>query len=124
MKKNNGFTLVELVITVIIIGILATMITGNYIRTVEREGRATEAREVLNRAYVGYQRLVMDEEPIASPPQWQDLGMPDPNTMLGAHFSYSFWTPTILGASRIGDSTKWLSINLTSGNIATASYYN
>jgi type II secretory pathway pseudopilin PulG len=115
--------LIELVVTVIIIGFLVTMITGKYIRTIEREGRATEARGVLNRAYAGYQRLVIDEEPIAGLPQWQDLGMPDPSAMVGTHFAYSFLTPTTLRAIRTGDATKWLEIDLTTGTIATASYY-
>ncbi|MDD5166866.1 MAG: prepilin-type N-terminal cleavage/methylation domain-containing protein [Candidatus Omnitrophica bacterium] len=45
--KDKGFTILELVIVVIIVGILATVGPVQYTRTIERRGRAAEARTIL-----------------------------------------------------------------------------
>ncbi len=46
MKKRKGFTLIELMVVVIVVGILAALGTGNYLRVVEKS-RGAEARKVL-----------------------------------------------------------------------------
>lgn len=46
MRSRKGFTLLELVIVIIILGVLATLGIGQYARMIER-ARGGEAREVL-----------------------------------------------------------------------------
>lgn len=45
-KNNNGFTLVEMVVVVVIIGILASIGIPTYHKAVEK-GRSAEARQIL-----------------------------------------------------------------------------
>ena len=46
MKRNSGFTLLELIVVLIIIGILGTFGFVQYTRTIEK-GRAAEAKSIL-----------------------------------------------------------------------------
>lgn len=46
MKRNSGFTLIELVVVIIIVGILAAMGFTQYTKMVEK-GRTAEAKSVL-----------------------------------------------------------------------------
>ena len=129
VKKETGFTLIEVVITAVIIGILAGAVLTNYARVVEKEAKSVEAREVLNKAYAGYQRLLMDDEPIGggNPVSWGRFGMSDPNGNAGRFFNYDILpnlnNPTRVRAERIGDTSKWLEIDISSGALTTASFY-
>lgn len=46
MLRKKGFTLIEIMVVVIIVGILAALATGNYGKLVEK-GRGAEARKIL-----------------------------------------------------------------------------
>ncbi len=45
--NKKGFTLIELMVVVIIVGILASLAVGNYSRVVEK-GRAAEAKKIMS----------------------------------------------------------------------------
>lgn len=126
-KITKGFTLIEILIAVIIIGILSSVAFPRITWLVERS-KGAEAREVLYKAYAGYQRLLIDEEPIGglNPLTWTRMGMSDPNTMAGRFFDYTLFppgNPNRVDAERIGDSSKWVRIDLSSGCLTRTSPY-
>jgi prepilin-type N-terminal cleavage/methylation domain-containing protein len=93
MKRHPGFTLMELTVAIIIFGVLASLTANAYISVVER-GRWTGAREVLLKAYSGYQRALDDENPVVNNATfWTQLGMSNPNTMPGLKFVYTIVNP-------------------------------
>ena len=93
MKKTRGFTLIELTVAIVIIGILAALTANAYVAMVER-GRWAEAREVLLKAYAGYQRASDDGNPVANNATlWTQWGMSDPNAMPGTKFAYAAVNP-------------------------------
>ena len=132
MKRRKGFTLTEILVTVIIIGVLASVTISKYTWVIERS-RASEATEVLLTAYAGVRRLIIDGEEYGPPQPWQHslswtrLGMSDPNAMPNAYFSYSF-KPNLpnarrINATRVSDNTKSLEIDLATGVITKTSPY-
>jgi prepilin-type N-terminal cleavage/methylation domain-containing protein len=93
MKKRSGFTLIELTVTLVVLGILASLSVNAYISMVER-GRWVEARATLLQSYAGYHRAVSDEKPllvadVGTAAFWTKLGMSDPNTMANRKFNYT-----------------------------------
>ena len=77
MKRRKGFTLTEILVTVIIIGVLASVTISKYTWVIER-GRGAEAREVLLKSYAGFRRLMIDSETVnvSFPLSWT-RGLPD-----------------------------------------------
>ncbi len=127
MKTKSGFTLIEMIIVVVIIGILATVAVIKY-EDLTDVGRAVEARSILYRAYAGYQKLMIDGEQINATNQltWARMALVNPNTLSDRHFEY-YISPDGINPNRIEaarryrngtiDSTKWLSIDLSTGNL-------
>ena len=89
MKK--GFTLIELIIVIIIIGVLASLGLGQYVKVVEK-GRAAEARMILGTlrtAEIAYYTEFQTYESVGN------LGVSAPASCLSTHFfSYSCTTGT------------------------------
>jgi prepilin-type N-terminal cleavage/methylation domain-containing protein len=127
MKICKGFTLVEIIIVVIVLGILASVAGVQYTKVVERS-RGAEAKQVLLTAYAGYQRKVADEEPVPVGwgqvnGRWDRLGMSTPSA---TYFSYE-WSnqggnPRIT-ALRVGDSAKNITVYLANGTLVVTPPY-
>lgn len=120
MKNRSGFTLIEISVTVVIIGILAVIGTAKYTAAVERS-RGAEAKEVLMKMYAGYQRLVVEGES-TSGLTWARLGMSDPNADARRYFDYTI-VGVIGGATRRTGASKWMNINLTTGVMNHSGHY-
>ena len=127
-KKICGFTLIEILSTVIIIGVLASLAIPSYLWVVERS-RSAEAKEILCNMFACFHRLKIDDEwfDATHPINWSRCGMSDPNTLSTRYFNYTFLpdenTPETGRAQRINDPNKWLEINLSSGDLTKSVHY-
>ena len=81
MMRREGFTLLEALTTVIVIGILASIAIPNYRRTVER-GYWQEAQDMLMTIYYGERSYFLMNNAYTNTGGWETIGMADPN--LGA----------------------------------------
>lgn len=129
MKIGKGFTLIEMIVVVIVLGILVSIVGVQYSKIVERS-RGAEARQVLLTAYAGYQRRVADEESVAwgqicqgGAGRWEKLGMSTPSV---TRFTYSCsntgGNPRFI-ALRVGDSNKNMTIDLETGDLVMTAPY-
>lgn len=127
MSRKEGFTLVEIIVVAIIIGILATTAFSKITWVVER-AKGAEASEVLLKAYGGYKRIMSDEECISvtSPLNWSRLGMSDPNVNSRRNFDYTIDdlnNPTYARAVRRTNSSMWMCISFADGHITKTRPY-
>jgi prepilin-type N-terminal cleavage/methylation domain-containing protein len=84
--KKNAFTLIELMITVMVIAVLVSIAIPNYINTVER-ARAREARATLQAmraaelSYSAERRsfIALPNNNNANDPNWEAVGLVNPN---------------------------------------------
>jgi prepilin-type N-terminal cleavage/methylation domain-containing protein len=72
LKLNKGFTLIELSIVIVIVGILATVAVAHY-RQVFEKGRAEEAKQNLWEIRVAWGQYVMDHRDALS--DFSDLAL-------------------------------------------------
>lgn len=127
IKKNSGFTLIEIIVVVIIVGVLAALAIPNYRAVVDRT-KIAEAKSVLLHGYAGYQRLIFDNEPIDASNQlnWSRMGMPNADTMTNRYFDYSIRpnanNPTSLRATFIRDNTKYVQVSLSDGTLTVVNF--
>ena len=91
--KKNGFTLMELMLTVIVIAILVSIAIPNYINTVER-AKAREARATLESMRAAEQTYASERrEMIAlggNPNEWTLVGLEDPHANNRRSWDYAF----------------------------------
>jgi len=59
MRKSSGFTLMEMIVVIVLLGVFAAMVVPKVTTMVERS-RAAEATEVLTKIYAGRLRLLDD----------------------------------------------------------------
>ena len=97
MTNNSGFTLLEIIIVIIIVGVLASLALPRFFSTVEYS-RSTEAltaiatiRQSIERCYLQSQNGYADCTDFDT-----DLDIEDPQDSPGAHFTYLI-TPTAAG---------------------------
>lgn len=129
VRNLKGFTLIEMIVVVAIIGVLASIALPTYYTTVER-ARGAEARGVLLHCYGAYQRMVIekqaDNQPIPNPVTWANMSMTDPNGN-SRYFSYSFLpsatNPTLINATRQGVPSQYLYVYLNNGTIVATKPY-
>jgi type IV pilus assembly protein PilE len=128
VNKKVGFTLIEILITVVIIGVLASVSITRYSSVLERS-RGAEATEVLLKSYAGYRRLMIDSEIVNSsvPLTWTRLGMSDPNTPANRFFNYTILpnvnNPTSVLANTTRTGGGWLQVDLNTGQITKSNIY-
>ena len=127
MRKNTGFTLLEICIALAVMGILVVAASRAAIQYVEKS-RAAEAYEVLSKCYRGIQVLREEDEEISAthPITWSRLGMSNPNLEAERFFDYSTINndgdPIWMYADRIGTS-GWVRISLSTGQIEKSAEY-
>ena len=103
ISSKKGFTILELIIVIIIVGVLASLALPRFFKLIERS-RVTEAlvnigviRQAMERCgymhtcsfgpeYTNYRGCVLDFPPGV---QNNTLNIDDPNNSPGAHFTYS-----------------------------------
>lgn len=80
-----GFTLLELIVVVVIIGILATLGTTQYSRVVEK-GRSVEARVILGQLRTAMQAYFLKNGSYTT--DIDDLGVAAPTDCTSTHYYY------------------------------------
>lgn len=101
--KKNAFTLMELMLTVIIVAILVSIAIPNYINTVER-ARAREARATLEsmraaeQTYASERREMIDLG--AADAEWTMVGLENPHNNARRSWDYTFTEATEIGQAK------------------------
>jgi type IV pilus assembly protein PilE len=124
-RKNSGFTLLELIIVIVIIGILASIAMPRFFRTAERS-RAVEALSMLGSIRTAMQRYYAANGAYTGA-TLDNLDIDNPNNATlypNALFSYTLAVPTgttftataTRNSVKGGDGTSTITIN-QDGNI-------
>ena len=82
LNQQSGFTLLELLMVVIIVGILATLALPAYIRASEK-ARTAEVVTVLGQMKNAAQRFCADSDGLVSPTAFSQLDTDNPITLVG-----------------------------------------
>ncbi len=88
-QKESGFTLLEIIIVIIIVGVLASLALPKFFKTVEYS-RATEALASLNAVRQSMERCYLQRASYATCNAFANLDMEDPANSPNNHFTYSF----------------------------------
>ncbi len=90
-RDKKGFTLLEVLIVIVIIGILASLAMPRFFRTVEYS-RATEALAQLSAVRSSMQRCYLLQNSYTGCNAFTLLDVEDPGTITGNHFTYALGT--------------------------------
>jgi len=102
-KMRKGFTLIELIIVIIIVGILAAVGMSQYTKVVEK-GRAAEARLILGSLRSAQVAMKIENDNYATVP---NLGVSAPTAVTATHyFTYACDTAGVCTATRITSAGK------------------
>ncbi|MFQ5470774.1 MAG: type IV pilin protein [Gammaproteobacteria bacterium] len=123
--KNNGFTLLELVIVIVIIAIIASIAYPTY-SNFTRKGKLAEGTAKLSELRVQLERYYQDNRTYHSAPN--TCGIPDGN---GTYFSYTCtttspitftWTASSLGNQGLGSAGTFVYSIDQDGAMATLKF--
>ncbi len=118
---RKGFTLMELILTVIIIGILVSIAIPTYLTTVER-ARAREAKATLMSMHAAEQTYAAERRDYidlptspASDINWEIVGMENPNNNTNRSWDFEYSAASRSGkAERISGPNVFESITIDS----------
>lgn len=97
LKKNkSGFTLLEIIIVIIIVGILASIALPKFFKTVEFS-RAQEALTSLGTVRLSMERCYLYTRTYTPCSSFGNLDMLDPGATVNPHWSYTFPILTATG---------------------------
>ena len=89
LKQNrSGFTLLEIIIVIIIVGVLASLALPRFFRTVEYS-RGTEALTNINAIRQSMERCYLQKGTYVGCDVVGNLDVEDPTTSPNAHFTYT-----------------------------------
>ena len=87
IKKINAFTLLEIIITIIIVGILASLALPRFFKTMEF-ARSNEALTQLGSIKRSLERCYLFESDYTACDDFNILDMEDPSLLVNTHFTY------------------------------------
>ena len=87
LRKQKGFTLLEIIIVIIIVGVLASLALPRFFSTVEFS-RATEALSSLQTVRSAIERCYLQTSDYTKCTAMTDLDIGDPASAVGSHFTY------------------------------------
>ncbi|MFH1208255.1 MAG: prepilin-type N-terminal cleavage/methylation domain-containing protein [Candidatus Omnitrophota bacterium] len=125
MKKQNGFTLIEVLIVVVIIGVLAALVIPRFL-TAPEKAIVAEANQMLGSLSRAQQvRLDMGLTFLAASPlvaaNWQSLGLVVPSA--ASKFVYSCTSPTCSAARTVNGTASTATMSSTSNTWACTGAY-
>ena len=89
-KNTKGFTLLEIIIVIIIVGVLASLALPRFFRTVEFS-RSTEALNAMGSIRQSMERCYLQRNgSYSSCNAFNNLDLTDPGLSPNAHFAYAF----------------------------------
>ncbi|MCM8793048.1 MAG: prepilin-type N-terminal cleavage/methylation domain-containing protein [Candidatus Omnitrophica bacterium] len=89
MHRKEGFTLLEILVVIIIIGILATLALPQYMKTIKK-ARVAEASSNIGSLRGALLRYYQEYGTFPPDASTSVLDIEDPNTRPGAYFSYTY----------------------------------
>ncbi|MBP9854703.1 MAG: type II secretion system protein [Candidatus Omnitrophica bacterium] len=87
IKNKSGFTLLEIIIVIIIVGVLASLALPRFFSTIEF-ARSTEASNALGVIRNSVKRCGMIDNDVSNCGTFDDIDIDDPGSDAAAHFTY------------------------------------
>jgi prepilin-type N-terminal cleavage/methylation domain-containing protein len=124
-RKQQGFTLVEVLITVIIVGILAALIIPRFM-TAPEKAIVSEANQMLGSLIRSQQRIIdLEGTFVAASPlvaaSWTSLWLTAPSA--ASKFVYSCTSPTCSAARTVNGTASTATMNATSNTWVCSGAY-